>query len=171
MPLFLLFLAIPLLEIAAFILIGGEIGIGATMALIVLTAFAGTFLLRHQGLAVLGRIRADLDARRMPAKPLVEGAMIAAAGLLLLTPGFITDTIGFALFAPPVRTFLWRLIGRHLDVRAAGHADGDIRGAPHRGGQGPATGRAKRPEVIDLDTDDYTARPDPDSPWREPEDR
>ena len=125
MPLFLMFLAIPLLEIAAFIVIGGKIGIGPTLAAVVLTALAGSMLLRRQGLAVLARIRADMEARRMPGKALAEGAMIAAAGLLLLTPGFVTDAAGFALFLPPVRTFLWQWIGRRIEVGFVGDPAAD----------------------------------------------
>ncbi len=177
MPLFLIFLAIPILEITAFIVIGGQIGIAATLAMILLTAIAGTALLRHQGLAMIGRIRDDLAGQRVPAKPLVEGAMIAAAGLLLLTPGFITDGIGFLLFVPPVRAMLWRAIATRFYVKAGGSmAGGAMAGESNGGGSksGPSPdGRAGKrpPETIDLEEGEYSARADPDSPWRGPDEQ
>ncbi|MHA1189658.1 MAG: FxsA family protein [Alphaproteobacteria bacterium] len=172
MPLFFIFLAIPILEIIAFIVIGGQIGIAATLAMILLTAIAGTALLRHQGLAMIGRIRADLAGQRVPAKPLVEGAMIAAAGLLLLTPGFITDGIGFLLFVPPVRAVLWRTIAARFYVTAGRTMASESMAGGSKGNPSPGGRARKRPAAtIDLEEGEYSARPDPDSPWREPDEQ
>ena len=108
MPLLILicFIALPLLEIGVFIRIGDEIGIFATIGITVLTAIVGTFLVRTQGLATLNKVSGSLNRGEMPLRPVFDGACQLIAGALLLTPGFITDTIGLVLFAPPFRTLL-----------------------------------------------------------------
>jgi len=111
------FIAVPLVEIALFIEIGGAIGLWPTLAVVVLTAVAGTVLLRRQGRAELDRLRAALDGRGDPSAPLVHGAMILFAGALLLTPGFFTDAVGFALLLPPVRAFIFERIRQRIIVR------------------------------------------------------
>ncbi len=103
MWLFLAFLAVPLIEIALFIQVGGAIGLGWTLAIVVLTALIGTFLMRAQGAIALGQIKSSLSEVRDPTEPLVNGAMILFAGALLLTPGFFTDAVGFALLMPSIR--------------------------------------------------------------------
>lgn len=142
MPVFLLLLVVPLTEIAVFIVVGREIGLMATLLITLGTAVAGTFLLRRQGMAALERIRAELAARRLPARALADGAMIAAAGVFLLTPGFVTDTLGILLFVPGVRGAVWRHAARR--VEAALMAGGRPRRAGHR--------------VIDLDARDFEVR-------------
>ena len=161
MPLFLLFLAVPLIEIALFIVIGGEIGVVATLAMVLVTAIAGSFLLRQQGMATLNRIRTELEQNRMPARPIADGAMIAVAGLLLLTPGFFTDFCGFLLFIPGIRSSLFAFIASRVTVVHAGN--GNAFGARP---SGPDSG-----VTIDLDDDDFQSRPRPDSPWRPGSDR
>lgn len=112
------FIAVPLIEIALFIEVGGAIGLWPTLSVVVLTAVIGTALLRRQGLAELDRLRAALNGHGDPSAPLVHGAMILFAAALLLTPGFFTDAVGFSLLLPPVRAFLFarmcaRLIQRN----------------------------------------------------------
>jgi UPF0716 protein FxsA len=109
MWLLLLFILIPILEIWLFILLGGLIGVYLTLLIILLTAILGTFLVKTQGIYILKEIQKKFNELENPAEPLVHGAMILFAGALLLTPGFFTDTIGFALLVPKVRTstFLW----------------------------------------------------------------
>lgn len=106
MWLFVLFLAIPLIEIGLFIQIGGFIGLWPTLAVVVLTAILGTWLVRSQGSLALSQIRTSFNELNDPTEPLAHGAMILIAGALLLTPGFFTDAIGFSLLVPPVRQFL-----------------------------------------------------------------
>jgi UPF0716 protein FxsA len=106
MWLFVLFLAIPLIEIGLFIQIGGFIGLWPTLAVVVLTAILGTWLVRSQGSLALSQIRSSFNELNDPTEPLAHGAMILIAGALLLTPGFFTDAIGFSLLVPPVRQFL-----------------------------------------------------------------
>jgi UPF0716 protein FxsA len=108
MWLFVLFLTIPLIEIALFIQVGGLIGVGGTIALTLLTALAGTALVRRQGMTTLGRLQAQAEAGEDPSVEILGGALILLAGLLLLTPGFFTDGVGLLLLIPPVRLMLIR---------------------------------------------------------------
>lgn len=109
MWLFLAFLAVPLIEIALFIQVGGLIGLWPTLLIVVLTAVIGTWLVRTQGLATLNSLQSSFSDLRDPTEPLAHGAMILLAGALLLTPGFFTDAVGFALLVPRVRdaVFCW----------------------------------------------------------------
>ncbi len=103
MPLLLIFVLVPIIEIALFIQVGGWIGLWPTLAIVVLTAVIGTWMLREQGLAELARLRNSLENMRDPSASLAHGAMILFAGALLLTPGFFTDTVGFLLLIPTCR--------------------------------------------------------------------
>jgi len=98
-----LFIAVPLVEMYVLIKVGGVIGALPTIFLVVFTAFLGVFLIRIQGFSTLQRIRATLDAGGIPAIEMMEGVFLFLAGALLLTPGFVTDSIGFLCLIPPVR--------------------------------------------------------------------
>lgn len=108
MWLFLAFLLVPIIEIALFIQVGGLIGLWPTLGIVVLTAIAGTMLVRGQGLATLAQLQASLAEGRDPTGHIAHGAFILVAGVLLLTPGFFTDATGFLLLLPPVRAALIR---------------------------------------------------------------
>ncbi|MEM1316594.1 MAG: FxsA family protein [Pseudomonadota bacterium] len=108
MPLFVLLIAVPIIEIGLFIEVGGWIGLWPTLAVVVATAIAGAALLRSQGRGVLAELQGKLQAGGDPTGPIAHGAMILFAGALLLTPGFFTDAVGFALLIPPVRAALLR---------------------------------------------------------------
>lgn len=97
---------IPILEITVFIQAGGAIGIGNTVLLIFLTAILGAWLLRTQGLAALRRAQISFTQQVFPLSEAFEGICLVLAGILLLTPGFLTDFIGFGLFFPPLRSVL-----------------------------------------------------------------
>jgi len=103
MWLFLFLVAIPVIEIGLFIQVGGWLGLWPTLAIVILTAFIGSNLLRQQGLATLGRLQGSVSKGENPMDPIAHAAMILVSGVLLLTPGFFTDAIGFALLLPPVR--------------------------------------------------------------------
>jgi UPF0716 protein FxsA len=105
-----LFVAVPVIEIALFIEIGGLIGLWWTIAIVILTAFAGTTLLRLQGLAVLQRAQESAARNELPVAEVFDGLCLLVAGVLLLTPGFFTDALGFLLFLPPFRRTAGRLI-------------------------------------------------------------
>lgn len=117
---FLAFLTVPIVEIALFIQVGGLIGLWPTLAIVILTAVAGTMLMRIQGLHALGRLRASLEQGGNPAGPIAHGALILVAGVLLLTPGFFTDTVGLLLLIPPVRALVIRWGAARITVQAGG---------------------------------------------------
>lgn len=99
----LVLVTVPLVELTLLVWIGGRIGFLPTVALVFLTGILGAALARHQGIATLARFRAALDARRLPHRELVDGVLILAAAVLLVTPGVLTDTAGFLLLIPPLR--------------------------------------------------------------------
>lgn len=152
-PLFLL--ALPFLEIVGFILVGNEIGVLATLGLIILAMFVGVFLLRLQGFGLIQKIREETAAGRSPKRELVHGVMLFFAALLLIIPGFITDIIGLLLFIPAVRDLGWRCISDRVVVVNSGS----------RRPTGTRQTRIKE-NVIDLNPEDYTSKPDPESPWK-----
>jgi UPF0716 protein FxsA len=106
MPLLILFILIPIIEIGLFIQVGGLIGLWPTLATVVLTAIIGTSMLRKQGISTLTRLQANLNTGQNPVDPIAHGALILVSGVLLLTPGFFTDAVGFSLLIPPIRSAL-----------------------------------------------------------------
>lgn len=112
------FLAIPLIEIALFIQVGGVIGLGWTLLVVVITAVLGATMVRSQGAAALSQLQSSFNTMRDPSEPLAHGAMILFAGALLLTPGFFTDAIGFALLVPQVRMAVVANLRKRMQVHA-----------------------------------------------------
>lgn len=169
MLLFLAFVAVPLIEIALFIQVGGWLGLWPTLAIVVVTAALGTALVRAQGRLAIGQLRSQFERLDDPTEPLAHGAMILVAGALLLTPGFFTDAVGFALLAPPVRSLVFRYIAARVQVARF------EMGGQH-GPQGPRGGRPQGPDVhgpvIDgewYDTTDQPPKPDgTGSGWTRP---
>jgi UPF0716 protein FxsA len=104
MKFLLLFLGIPLLEIVAFVQIGGKIGALWTVLLTVGTAILGAFLVRTQGIRTLLSVKDQLAHGELPAQTVVEGIILLVCGALLLTPGFISDTLGFLGLVPAIRS-------------------------------------------------------------------
>lgn len=104
--LLILFTLIPIIELYVLIEAGRQIGAPATIGLIIMTGIAGAWLARSQGFQLISRIQSELNQGRLPAEELLDGAMVLAGGLLLLTPGFCTDLIGFCLLTPGPRTLL-----------------------------------------------------------------
>lgn len=133
-----LFIGIPLIEIYLFIAVGGWIGVWPTIGLVILTALVGTTLLRRQGLATLARAQAETEANRLPVRELFDGVCLLFGGMLLLTPGFMTDAFGLALLMPQLRGMLgrglWKLVERSKGVHFSVYGAG---GNP----QGPGNGR------------------------------
>ena len=118
MWLFFIFIAVPIIEIALFIQLGGAIGIWATLGIVVLTALIGTYLVREQGRQAMGNLRNSFSELNDPSEPLAHGAMILFAGALLLTPGFFTDAVGFALLVPAFRAAAFRYIRARVQVQS-----------------------------------------------------
>jgi UPF0716 protein FxsA len=106
MPLLFIFIIIPLIELAVILKVNSFIGIGWTLGLIIITAFVGVKLLRQQGIGTLLRANQKMQQGQMPAQELAEGFLLALAGALLLTPGFVTDAVGFTLLVPATRKAL-----------------------------------------------------------------
>lgn len=111
------FLVVPIAELAVIILVGSEIGPLNTIGLLILVSVVGAWLAKREGIGVLGRIRAQLDAGRVPGVELVDGFLILFAGVLLLTPGFLTDCLAIALLLPPVRAVVRGTLRRYLATR------------------------------------------------------
>jgi UPF0716 protein FxsA len=118
MWLFALLVAVPILEIALFIQVGGAIGLWPTLSIVVATALVGTILLRGQGLATLANLQSSIREQRNPVTPIAHGAIILVAGVLLLTPGFFTDAMGLLFLLPPVRKFIIKGVSERLKTRA-----------------------------------------------------
>jgi UPF0716 protein FxsA len=110
--LFVLFVVTPIAEIALFLTIGERIGLLATLAIVVATALLGASLVSRQGRAELAALQASVLQGTVPAKELAHGAMILVSGAFLLTPGFLTDAVGFSLLVPQVREVLRRWFAR-----------------------------------------------------------
>jgi len=117
MWLFAIFIAVPIIEIALFIQLGGLIGLWPTLAIVVLTAVLGTHLVREQGRQALDGLRRSFGELQDPSEPLAHGAMILFAGALLLTPGFFTDALGFALLVPAFRAAAFRFMQARVKMQ------------------------------------------------------
>jgi UPF0716 protein FxsA len=117
-----LFVILPLVELYLLLKVGSLIGAGPTVGIVIFTGIAGGLMARRQGFTVWRRIQEDLNRGMLPTAPLVDGLFVLAGGLLLLTPGLITDAAGFLVLLPPVRNMLKRWIRmrfqRHIDDRA-----------------------------------------------------
>lgn len=156
-----LLLVVPLAEIAAFVVIGGQIGVWATLGMVFVTAIIGSILLRWQGVGLFNRINAEVRANRVPGRELVHGVMILVAGVLLLTPGFVTDSLGFLLFVPAIRDLVWRFVKDRVVVQTMSSGFGGTARRGDPSGEG----------VVDLDEDEFHRNPDASSPWSDETDR
>jgi len=113
--LILLFVVVPIVELAILIKIGQYIGVGYTLAIVILTGVTGAYLAKMQGLLTLRRIQEDVNKGKMPADKLFDGVLILCSGILLLTPGFITDLIGFMGLIPLTRNLFKRWLRRKIE--------------------------------------------------------
>jgi len=125
------FLALPIIEIALFIVVGGWIGLWPTLGLVVLAAISGAAVMRRQGLQTLRRLQAEVDAGGDPAASLVDGALVLVAGALLVLPGFFTDAVALILLVPAARAALIRGAAKRA-LRPGGFVH--VRRARHGGG-------------------------------------
>jgi UPF0716 protein FxsA len=108
-----LFLLVPVAEIAVFVQVGSRLGAGMTVLLVVVSAVVGVWLVRRQGLATAMRVQAKMARGESPALGMLEGLALLAAGVLLVIPGFLTDIAAFVLLIPPLRRGIIRLYLRH----------------------------------------------------------
>lgn len=152
------FIAVPLIEITLFIQIGGVIGLGWTLAIVVVTAVLGTWLVRTQGAMALGQVKSSFSDMRDPTEPLVHGAMILFSGALLLTPGFFTDAVGFALLIPAVRQAAYRAIRARVNVQTFDSRKGPDRPQPNAHQARPGRGDVIEGEYRELSEEERAAR-------------
>ena len=125
--LLLLFIFVPIIEIGLFIQVGGFLGLWPTIALVLVTAFVGASLVRSQGIQTLMSVQGRLQQGEMPAQQILEGVMLAVAGVLLLTPGFMTDALGMLVLLPAPRAAIAKKLMEKMVVK-------NVSGGFHSGG-------------------------------------
>ena len=139
----LIFVGVPLLELLLLIRLGGTIGLFPTLTLCVLTGVAGAWLTRREGLRALWSFQGRLARGGVPGRALMDGLCILLGGALLLTPGLLTDIVGFSLLLPPSRRWIQERMRRRIERQLA---DGSLRvtigGFPGAGGAGSGAGGA-----------------------------
>lgn len=158
-----LLLIIPLVDILLLIYVAGFIGAPATVAIVVLTGLIGLLLVRAEGRNTLRRIQQKAARGDPPTDELLDGGLLIASGAFLLTPGLVTDGIGFLLVVPPsrylIRTALKRwIVVPIMDARSGGFVTGNVYvgGFPNQGSGGGSTGPEVEEEgTVDLDRDAY----------------
>ncbi|EGU45599.1 FxsA family protein [Vibrio splendidus] len=126
--LLLLFIFVPIIEIGLFIQVGGFLGLWPTITLVLITAFVGASLVRSQGIQTLMSVQGRLQQGEMPAQQILEGVMLAVAGVLLLTPGFMTDALGMLVLLPAPRAMIAKKMMEKMVVK-------NMSGGFHAGGQ------------------------------------
>lgn len=116
--LFLLFIGLPILELMLLIKLHGLIDLGPTLLIIFLTGIVGAAMVRRQGIATMFEIQREMSAGNLPAPQMIDGIMILIAGALLVTPGLITDVVGFSLLVPWVRGRMRLWLRKKLEQKA-----------------------------------------------------
>lgn len=180
-----LFVVVPVVELALLIRLGGLIGLGPTLAMILLTGIIGANLAKQQGLSVLRRFQAETQAGRLPGDALVDGAIILFSGALLLTPGIVTDIVGFLGLLPPARAALKRAVRASLaraiqrgDVKVETFVVGTPPGPPYAGpyrrpaaddGRHPLGPRPTPGDGPIIDVTPEPANPPPNQPPNQPQ--
>ncbi len=171
--LFLIFIAVPIIEIALFIEAGRTIGLALTIAITIGTAIAGSFLMRVQGFATLRRFSEAVQNNEMPITPVVDGIGILTAGLLLLTPGLFTDAIGLLLFVPPFRRGLANWVFRQTMKGGKVHfrySDSGVKGGPRQERPRSEPVFKKSDKVIDAEFETIAPEEESDSPGMDRQD-
>ncbi len=153
--LLILFIAVPIAEIAIFIQAGERFGLWPALGLVILTAILGTTLLRYQGLRALHRVQQSLNRGEMPIGEVFTGLCLLVAGALLLTPGFLTDGVGFALFIPDIRQAIGSGLANLLMSRGAVHVS--------HGHHGSTPYNGPNNQVIDAEFTEVREDPDTDA--------
>jgi UPF0716 protein FxsA len=139
-----LFVTVPLLEIYVVIRTGQVIGVGWTILILVLDSLLGAYLLKREGTQAWRALTSALGSYRMPARELADGALILVGGTLLLTPGLVTDAVGFLLILPVSRPLARRLLTQYLSRRLLG-----VAAAHTQTRQSPGHGHVVRGDVVD----------------------
>jgi UPF0716 protein FxsA len=111
------FFVMSIIEIYVIVQVGQAIGALNTIFLLIAISLIGAWLAKHEGASVLTRLRRSLDAGQMPTNELIDGGLILAGGILLITPGFITDILGIVLLFPPTRAGARAILKRRFKLR------------------------------------------------------
>lgn len=146
MPFLIIFVLIPLSEVLVFIQVSGHIGLGTALLMALLTAILGGMIVKYQGISTLMAAQDTLRQGGMPTKELFDGLCIVAAGATLITPGFITDALGFALLVPPIRDILREKLAKNAKFSASGFNSEYTEFHDHKNHHRP-----NDPDVIDVD--------------------
>jgi UPF0716 protein FxsA len=151
--LFLLFIIVPVIEITLLINVGQAIGAWYTVGLVLLSAFIGVNMLRYQGLSTLARAQQRMNEGQIPGNEMVEGIVLAVGGALLLTPGFVTDVVGFLCLIPFTRKRFARLVMSRFTVVAMSQQQGSNAETPfvHRAHPLHPQDKDRNGDVIDGD--------------------
>ena len=113
--LLIIFIILPILELAVLLRLDNAIGLFQTIILIFLTGIIGAWLVRQQGINILFRIKKEINNGNIPAKEMIDGVMLLIAGAVLITPGLITDSFGFLLLIPYTRNFIRKWIRNRIE--------------------------------------------------------
>ncbi|WP_336287686.1 MULTISPECIES: FxsA family protein [unclassified Bartonella] len=143
----------PLIEIASFIFVGKEIGILATLSLIILTTVVGSILLRIQGISILKNIQRELIQGRTLENYIINDAFIIIGAILLIVPGFVSDILGILLLIKPVRKIIWYLFLSFNNNTSSYHKNND-------------NTKNKFEKIIELKEEEYQIHNVKESPWR-----
>jgi UPF0716 protein FxsA len=119
-----LFVVVPMVELYLIIKVGDAIGALWTVMLVIMTAIIGVQMLKIQGISTLQRARTSIDRGSLPAMEMMEGLLLAVGGVLLITPGFITDTLGFLCLIPATRQAIVRYLMTHSTIVTHGFSHG-----------------------------------------------
>jgi UPF0716 protein FxsA len=147
--LLLLFIVVPIAELAVIIQVGQAIGVLPTIAILVADSILGSMLMRAQGRAAWRRFNAALESGRVPAREVLDGVLVIFGGALLLTPGFLTDVLGLVLLIPPTRALVRVVLVRRFSDRMIASATGPRR----RGPRGPAQPGDVEGTAVDIEPD------------------
>jgi UPF0716 protein FxsA len=150
LPLVLLFIAVPIAELAVIIQVGQAIGVWWTIGLLIADSLIGSWLMRHQGRSAWRRFNEAVAGGRVPAREVLDGALVIFGGALLLTPGFLTDILGLILLIPPSRAIVRKILARRLTHRMVAAAN-----------------RPRAPRAYDVDGTAVDVDPDRLEPRRE----
>ena len=112
------FIIIPLIELVILIKVGSYIGLWPTILIVVLTGVVGASLARYQGFLIINKIRSDVSSGRVPARELIDGLLVLIGGIVLLTPGFLTDIFGFVLLIPVTRNVIKGFVRKQFERMA-----------------------------------------------------
>lgn len=172
--LFVLFIVVPIIELAVILQVGQVLGIGPTLVALVAVSLIGAWLVRREGTRAWSQFRTALSAGRLPTNEVLDGALVLLGGALLLTPGFVTDLFGLSMIFPPTRALYNRALRNRVRVHFLGAAgpvgpSGGTRqrpsgsGSSRLGGPGAAAGGPGPEETIDVEVVDVQRNSSPDA--------